>query len=199
MSLGYLLEMHGATRGVPQKSFSECFKEANLKGTKFNEDAARLIQDIHKLEGTSRELLGVTWMNENSDFSLRPMPNPNGHPEDIMRWDVGPFHINIYYTIQAIEKKEVSMQGLIIENVFGYNFYSDVAGTIPAAFTGVPLENGRMAARRLNAMGGNDEDRATNYTKPSSRPHRRKSYKTYAPRFKAFFECYYNPQRWVNI
>lgn len=174
---------------VPQNSFADCAK--GLKDTAFTEEAANLIQRIHDYEGTSLELLAVTFLNEGDKFNLRTGPNTNGVPEDVTRWDVGPFQINIYWTLKAIEKKEVSWNGLIPQNVWGYAFYHSDGKTPLNEFTGEPLSNGRMAARRLNTTQGKTaEDKAANYTKPSSRAHRRQSYQTYAPKFKAFFDCF---------
>jgi hypothetical protein len=174
---------------IPQKTFDDCAKEAGVEG--ISQEVADLIQNISDLEGISRELLAVTLMNESSlsSSSLHSDPNTNGHPEDIMKWDVGPFQINIYWTLAAVKKGEVSFDGLIMENVFGYNFYHSDMKT-PATFSGDPLSNGRMAARRLNAIGGSDENKAVKYAPPYARAHRKQSFKDYAPRFQQFFNCY---------
>lgn len=150
-----------------------------------------MINKISGDEGTSRDLLAVTWMNE-SGFKTHPDPYVNGHPEDINQWDVGPFQLDIYWTLRGVEKKEMSFAGLgswAVKNVFGYDFYrSD--GKTPLAFTGDPLSNGRMAARHLNAIGGSDENNAIRYTRPAAQPARKISYETYAGRFRDFFKCY---------
>jgi hypothetical protein len=175
---------------VPQNpapgSFQACV--GGLGGTGFNQEAADLINNISG-EGTSRELLAVTWMNESS-FVSYPNPYTNGHPEDVTSWDVGPFQINVRWTLAQVAAKEVSFGGLNERNVFGYDFYrSD--GKTPLAFTGDPHSNARMGARRLNAISGSDENKAIKYTAPGARPARKTSYETYAGRFRAFFKCYH--------
>jgi hypothetical protein len=168
-------------------SFQACV--GGLGGTGFNQEAADLINNISGKEGTSGDLLAVTWMNESS-FTTHPNPMDNGHPENIMKWDVGPFQINIDWTLKTVAAKEVTFGGLNERNVFGYDFYrSD--GKTPLAFTGDPLSNGRMGARRLNAIGGSDENKATKYTAPGAQPARKTSYETYAGRFRDFFKCYH--------
>jgi len=127
-------------------------------------------------------------MNE-SNFAFHPPPNTNGQPQNVDRWDVGPFQINVHWTLAQVAAKEVSFAGLNERNVFGYDFYrSD--GKTPLAFTGDPLSNGRMGARRLNAIGGNDQNKAVKYTAPGAQPARKISYQRYAGRFRDFFNCY---------
>jgi hypothetical protein len=161
-----------------------------LQSTGFTQEAADLINKISGYEGTSRDLLAVTWMNE-SGFVTHPSPQLNGNPpEDYMNWDVGPFQISIKWTLKQAAAKEVSFAGLNEKNVFGYNFYrSD--GKTPADFTGDPLSNGRMGARILNSKGGSDENKAIKYTKPSSQADRKASYEKFAGRFLDFFNCYH--------
>jgi hypothetical protein len=75
---------------VPQNpapgSFEACV--GGLGGTGFNQEAADLINKISGDEGTSRDLLAVTWMNESS-FISHPNPMDNGHPENIMEMGCG--------------------------------------------------------------------------------------------------------------
>jgi hypothetical protein len=168
----------------------DCAGKAGVRGTGFTQDAADLINQISGAEGTSRELLAVTWMNE-SGFELRPSQNDNGHPENVDKWDVGPFQINVHWTLAQVAKKEVSFGGLNERNVFGYDFYHSDGKTPLNYFTGDPLSNGRMGARRLNAIGGSDENKAIKYTKPSSQAARKTSYESYAGRFRDFFNCYH--------
>jgi hypothetical protein len=102
-------------------SFEAC--AGGLQGTGFTKGAADLINQISGDEGsTSRDLLAVTWMNE-SHFDLHSGAMDNGHPEDVMQWDVGPFQINVHWTLAQVAAKEVSFGGLNERNVFGYNFY----------------------------------------------------------------------------
>ncbi len=190
-TIGYEVSGFETLAAEPQNpvpgSFEACV--GGLGATGFTKEAADLINQISSDEGTSRDLLAVTWMNE-SNFVSHPNPNTNRHPEDIMKWDVGPFQINIYWTLKSVEKKEVSFGGLNERNVFGYNFYQGTDGKVPAAFTGDPLSNGRMGARRLNAIGGSDENKAIKYTAPGAQPARKISYGRYAGRFRDFFNCY---------
>jgi hypothetical protein len=129
-------------------------------------------------------------MNE-SGFDLHPSQNDNDHPENVDKWDVGPFQINVHWTLAQVAKKEVSFRKLNERNVFGYDFYHSDGTTPLNYFTGDPLSNGRMGARRLNAIGGSDENKAMKYTKPSSQAARKTSYETYAGRFRNFFDCYH--------
>ena len=180
--------------GGPQKpaegSFWDCSGKAGLKETSFSAEAANLILDIvNEEKNISPELLAYTWMKENADFSSRPLPNDNGHPEDINQWDVGPFHINVGWTMAQVHAEEVSLNGLILQNVLGYNYYRSDMKT-PAPFSGDPLSNGRMAARRLNFWGGSDEHKATMYTKDSSRADRKENFGKFASKFREFFDCY---------
>lgn len=80
--------------------------------------------------------------------------------------------------------------GLNERNVFGYDFYHSDGQTPLNYFTGDPLANGRMGARRLNAIGGSDMNKAMKYTKPSSQAARKSSYENYAGQFRDFFNCY---------
>jgi len=168
-------------------SFEACV--GGLGGTGFTKEAADLINKISGDEGTSRDLLAVTWMNENH-FVIRPGPNTNGRPGNIQRWDVGPFHINIGYTLGAVAEGRVNFGGLTVEGVFGYSFYRSDGTTPTDTFDGVPRENGRMAARRLNSLGSNDRARAVNYAGQRNGPARGRSYDAFAGQFATFFGCY---------
>jgi hypothetical protein len=48
-----------------------------------------------------------------------------------------------------------------------------------------------MGARRLNAIGGSDLNKAVKYTAPAAQAARKISYQTYAGRFRDFFKCYH--------
>ena len=76
----------------PQKPASGSFLDCvgGLRATGFTKEAADLINQISGSQGTSRDLLAVTWMNENH-FNLTPAPNTNGHngdatTQDSMHW-----------------------------------------------------------------------------------------------------------------
>jgi hypothetical protein len=179
-------------------SFQACV--GGLGGTGFTQDAANLINQISGSQGTSRDLLAVTWMNENH-FNPTPGPNTNGHNGDALsgdysHWDVGPFHINIGYTLAAISagtaKWPQIRNGVFADKygVFGYTFYDSSGKTPTNTFDGVPLQNGLMAAQRLNGLGSNDRDRAVNYAGQKNGPARGRSYDTWHNAFANFFKCY---------
>jgi hypothetical protein len=170
--------------------FSLCMKSSGLEGLGFNEEAANLIQNISDLEGTSTELLSVTMKNEGG-FDLRKGPRTNFHPEDITHWDVGPFQINIGWIMKMVDAKEISDRGLIKQNMFGYTFYNTDGKTPTTTFDGVPLENGRMAARHLNSHGGSDENKAVRYAPDYAKSGRRRDFRKYASRFRTFYKCYH--------
>jgi hypothetical protein len=173
-------------------SFEACV--GGLGATGFTKEAADLINKISAAEGTSRDLLAVTMMNENA-FQFYPKPNYNGYTGDYttgdyMQWDVGPFGLNISYTLGDFANKKVSFQGLTKEGVFGYTFYDPSGKTPTTTFDGVPLQNGRMAARRLNSMGSNDRQRAVHYAGRKNGPKRGQSYDAWHKAFAKFFKCY---------
>ena len=133
-------------------------------------------------------------MNENA-FVIRPGPNTNGYDGDYttkgyLNWDVGPFALNIGYTLGAVSPKGVNFKGLTVEGVFGYTFYDPSGKTPTNTFDGVPLQNGQMAARRLNFAGSNDRQRAVNYAGRKNGPARGRSYDTWHKAFAKFFDCY---------
>jgi len=154
-----------------------------------------LINKISGAEGTSRDLLAVTWMNENN-FKPYPGPNTNGYngdykTEGYMHWDVGPFHINIGYTLAAIADGSAKWpKGADKYGVFGYTFYDPSGKTPTNTFDGVPFQNGQMAAQRLNGLGSNDRERAVNYAGQKNGPARGRSYDTWHNAFANFFKCY---------
>lgn len=174
-------------------SFRAC--AGSLEATGFTNEAANLIYQISAYEGTSTDLLAVTMMNENS-FVIRPKPNYNGYTGDystgdFMQWDVGPFALNIGYTLAAVGNGSVNFdKGLTKEGVFGMTFYDAGGKTPTTTFDGDPLQNGRMAARRLNAGGSNDRQRAVNYAGRKNGPARGQSYDTWHGLFAKFFDCY---------
>jgi len=98
--------------------------------------------------------------------------------------------VNMYWTMAEAAKKEVSFEGLDYWDVFGSTFYDSDGKTPLNYFTGDPLANVRMAARRLQAKGGTDENKAVKYTKPSSQPARKTSWNRYSGIFRDFFQCY---------
>ncbi len=163
----------------PQKSFGDCAKQAGVAGTGLTEAAANLINDINGNEGTARDLLAVTLMNESS-FNLGQAPNTN-RSSDVNDWDIGPFQLNVTATASIIAEGGMNLNGL--RNPWGLT----AAANQP--FTGDPLDNGRLAARTLNYHGGGIRA-AGLFTGGTRVAERRKSYKKWAPKFRAFFDCF---------
>jgi hypothetical protein len=177
----------------------------------FTRESARMILIISQWEAIAPELLSFTWMNE-SVFSFHPEPNKNlvnEVPSPFSGWDVGPLQINVRLTKDDINVKFVSDKGLTEFGMFGSESFP--------FFDGNPMENARIAARRLKAMGRaelrNDKKevvypkvtidqwkqlsefeqnqrRATAYVGPRGRNWRSKSYMEFAPLFKKFFSLY---------
>lgn len=187
--------------GPQDVRFSDCMVASGLSRyiSNFSKEAADLINQVSGLENVSAPLLAVTWAFE-TDFNLHPGPNINKHPGSPERWDVGPFHINIRWTERGVAKGELSFNGLTKRDVYGSIAWSvdpsavsprlsDHLGT-PGTFNGAPLSNGRMAARRLNAFGGSDENKASKYAPAEGRKDRKKQYNKFAPLYQKFFDCY---------
>lgn len=175
----------------------------------FQIDNADIILLVSKLEVIAPELVAVTWMNETT-FRFYSEPNTNGRPDDFDKWDVGPMQTNVGYTMKDIAVGFIRNEGLNTAKAFG---------TMDAivVFDGDPIENLRLGARKLNALGraeviGKDKKillpkvtvegwkqyddwtknrrRAALYTRPDAREARIASYNKYAPMFRKFFEVY---------
>jgi len=196
--VSFTLVTQTTTQATPAPgSFEDCFRSSGLAtthakgqyadGTHLNKEAANLLLDIHNAESTSLPLLAVTLMNENTSFNLRlnPMVNVDkkGNPRPEVNWDVGPFQLNQFYINDAIKRGAVSMNDLDYGGIYGMKLKAN------EPFYGDPLQNGRMAARHLNTVGGKtDRERAINY---AAREGRGDSYDSFAPLFERFFNCYH--------
>jgi hypothetical protein len=170
------------------------------------QDNADVILMVSKLEKIAPELLAVTWVNESS-FTFYCEPNKN-NSSDFNKWDVGPMQLNIGYTSEDIKVKFVSGNNISLSRAFGNP--TDL-------FSGDPIENVRLGAQKLIALGRAavigknkqelfpkvsvdwwktlDEDtknlrRAMLYTRPDARNWRGEIYLQLAPAFKKFFEVY---------
>lgn len=174
-------------------SFYDCFYSSGLAKTHakgqyadaklFTQAAANLLLDINSAEGGSVSLLAMTLMNENTTFDI--FLKPNTKFKDTEWWDVGPFQLNQHYTNEAIASGNVSNEGR--NYLATWDMYGPVVKE-NKPFTGSPLANGRMAARRLNAASSkSDRQRAINY---AGRAGRGDSYDSFAPLFDRFFNCY---------
>jgi hypothetical protein len=152
----------------------------------FHREAARLILFVSRLEQVAPELLAVTIMNE-SVFSFFPEPNTNNKPEDPTEWDYGICQLNYRWLLADINVKYINPGGISVYEVFGEPYTPEGK---PSFFTGNPVANARMGARKLLRIGKTDEERAVRYVGPKGREWRLKSYQEFAPRFKSFFDQY---------
>lgn len=151
------------------------------KWGKLSAEAVDMVLEVSDLESISPELLLYTWAKE-SCFNFHPMPNTNNQPMNPYAFDIGPGQINMGWCFKSIWVREYSAEGLHYDRVFGKEFSK--------AFSGSPVANLRMAARRLNARKGDDEEKATLYPGPNSRPNRREGWKKYGELMRAFFKLY---------
>ncbi len=169
---------------------------------RFTIDSADFILDISRREVISPELLAVTWMNEFT-FGYYGPANMNGHPEDFNRWDVGPFQLNVGYTMADIKVGFVNAKGVDLAKAFG---------TKTPRFSGDPIENTRLASRKLLALGRarisdaypkltveqwakltldqKNLRRAVLYCGEDSRDHRLRSWLKYGEMYKKFFSLW---------
>jgi len=174
-------------------SFLDCVGKAGLRGTNFNEDAADLINKLNQVEGTSRELLAVTMMNEGKpSFDVLSQPNTADNSPNPYAWDYGPFQLNAHQTFADILfGGSYNIHGINLDRAFG-NFN----GAAGQRFNGDPVENGRIASRKLNALVSKygEEKAAGLYTGGTRVAKRMQSYRDYAGKFRDFFKCYRKPQ-----
>jgi hypothetical protein len=177
----------------------------------FAVDNADIILKVSQQELIAPELLAVTWPNESS-FTFYCEPNKNNSPAEFPKWDVGPMQLNVWYTREDIRVGFVKADGIDLDKAFG---------TPADLFNGDPVENIRLGARKLKALGRaavigknkgqiaeklsveewktTPEDiknlrRAMLYTRPDARNARYDSYNRFAPLFKKFFEIYKNQE-----
>lgn len=159
----------------------------------FTKDAADLIVKVSMAEDVPASLLSVTWMNE-SIFAFNPKPNTNKQPTRPEAWDVGPFQLNVLWTYKSVWVREFRPDPLHFDAVFGKEFFiigpDDVR--TPAPFTGDPLANARMAARKLFSIKGDWEAKAVKFTggDEARQKHRSSDWKKYSPLFSEFFQKY---------
>lgn len=151
-----------------------------------SQQSADITLEVAALENISPELLFYTWAKE-SCFVLNPKPNTNNRPECIYFWDIGPMQVSMGWGFKSAWVAEYSVKDLHYDQVFGSVFYESGQ---PCAFTGNPLANLRMGARRLLARKGSDEEKATLYCGPNSQPNRREGWKKYGEIMKDFFQRY---------
>lgn len=161
------------------------------------EQAADLHVQIAKLENIAVDLVSFTHLCENS-FSIRPKPNDNKRPTSPWDFDIGPFALNLGWTMRAVFQGDYSAKGLAFKDVFGDFYEGD--GITPNVFSGDALANGRLAARRLLSFRGNPSSLgytsagkmlAVRYTGPGpAQEHRAVLYDALISLFQKFFELY---------
>ena len=182
--------------------FKDCANNAGVGATGITIEAADLILEISRLEDISVAALAVTWQWE-TGFQLYPKPNTNGKPENMEEWDVGPFHVNIKYTNLYVKQGKLTISDIYKSNgIGGSNIWGDYLfdpnstvskdskNWIASPFSGNPLANGRVAARRLKANGGSEENQVKWYAPDPE--DRAKKYNTWRNNWKNFFACYQN-------
>jgi hypothetical protein len=173
----------------------------------FADYAATFILHVGDAENTSYALLAVTMMNEtfNPVFGVDHGPNtiaPNTPPND---WDYGPFQLNYQHTMNDLSAGSYTADEQLLRDAFGTP--NTTLGTTPGLY---PFANGRLAARKLNALTNaalgkkkrtaanikNAEREAaqdyTSHTDAKRRKDREDSFNGYYEPFKAFFDCYKN-------
>ena len=148
----------------------------------FSEEAAQIIQKAAIEAETLPEVIAVTWLNETT-FSIRPKPNVNGEPGNVLKHDMGCLAVNVYWSRKAVEK------GLIKpfdeQQVFGTLLSND-----ERFFDGDPYQNVLTGTRFLLAYHGEIEEKVVHYTGKDHQDYRRQSWRDWSPLFKIFFECY---------
>lgn len=158
-----------------------------VKWGKFTQEAADLVIKVHLFEKVSCPLISVTWLNE-SVFNIRPVPNTNGNDANWFGYDIGPAQLNLGWSLRMAWQGELKRTNdLLFVDVFGKPPY------LPGQeFTGNPLANLRVMARRLLAGSLSTDERtlAVRYTGPKAQSYRGQSYDKFAPLFKNFFDYY---------
>jgi hypothetical protein len=153
----------------------------------FSSEAANLCIQIAKFERVSETLMCFTMLNE-STFNVRPLPNTNKEPLNVWKWDIGGWQLNMGWTYKSVWVGEFSSKGIKPDECFGQVFF-DAQGN-PAPFSGDPLSNGRMAARKLARIHGTDEEKAGIYTGGTRVETRKASFREWSPYFQEFFRLY---------
>jgi hypothetical protein len=155
----------------------------------FTQEAADLAVAVSKRELISPSVIAFTHCCEHS-FEISPsMPNVNGKPSSPWNFDVGPFQLNLQWTMRSIFQGEVKSEGLIFTEVFGSTFF-ETDGVTPCGFTGIPLANARMAARVLANRGRDEKTKAVKFTGPAHQEKRATLYDGLIPSFDKFFALY---------
>lgn len=110
---------------------------------RFTIDSADFVVDVSKVEPIAPELFAVTWQWEYT-FGFYAPANVNNDPDDFLKHDVGQMQLNVGHTLADIEVKFFSATGIDVDRALG---------TKSPRFNGDAMENARLAARKLLALG----------------------------------------------
>lgn len=153
-------------------TFSEAIKVNALDdvvylkfGVRYSEEHATLHRLISQLESIDPEIIAITHLCEYSLKTENIKPNTNHQTASIWNWDIGPFQLNLGWTVRCAWQGQIKTMGLEWSEVFGSSFYESDNVT-PCSFNGQLLANGRAAARRLLSFHGTSEAQAVHYTGP---------------------------------
>lgn len=187
-------------------SIGDRIEEQYGKWGHFTEENAKTIIKIADLEvGQGSKIVSIltmamlafTWVNE-STWSFNTEPNTNNKPYSPWNWDIGPFQMNLHWTVRMIWQGDFSVKDLSWKGVWGPSFYEE-GGIKPAAFNGDVVENGRCALRRMLSdrrqhgplgFANRETMQTVLYTGPKAQSHRLKNWNKYGEDFKKFFEAY---------
>jgi hypothetical protein len=138
-------------------------------------------------------LLGFSFWAE-TNFNQQAYPNMKAGAKRKADWDYGPFHMNWAYTSAELAAGNYSSKGIDLVKVFGG---SPATGDVSSGpFSGVPFENGRLAARKLNWLmagaKGNMRTAAARYSafKGDKFVARRSAWDSHGKQFINFFTCF---------
>jgi len=158
------------------------------------QEAADLAIQVTRFEPVTAALIAFTHCCEHG-FEIAPsLPNTNGKPTSPWHWDIGPFQLNLGWALRGVFNGDFLSRGLLFNEAFGSTFYLP-DGVTPCPFAGLPIANGRMAARRLLALhppiGGDlDRVRAVKYTGPAHQEKRGMLWDELHESFEQFFNLY---------
>lgn len=159
-----------------------------LGNKNFNDETASFINRLSDAEHVDAGLLAFTFQHEGR-FDPFVGPNSNG-VEDRREWDWGPFQLNYNQTVADLNINSYSLTGLDIHLVFG-----DLGGLAGNTLLD-PMQNGRLAARKLRyLLGASNNDYAVaagRYRRWTGAEFtgRRDEWKQEGGQFQAFFQCF---------
>ena len=163
-------------------------------GYRFNDENARFLNSIAAKEGIDEGLLGFTFENEGL-FNKMALGNDN-ESADQDKWDVGPFGLNYTYVTRELAAGYYKADGIDLTKALGatnllvLHSLSDTSQFID------PLENGRLAARRLAYQlrtSNNDYAKAAGRFRAyagAAFTGRRDLWNLHGKQFQNFFKCF---------